>query len=153
MLTQRRSEYPVVPDARRRMATEIFSIDDVVSSDPVTHELTHYEPFYSYRHRTLREKNQTFWYSTRRPSTRKGDEGSEVSLFLVDLSMHTCLPDTQAITVHCTCTNRDILSRCRLGTKTATLRSRESDRSRAPSRCASPPPRSGLPWGGMRCGG
>jgi type VI secretion system protein ImpG len=115
MLTQRRSEYPVVPDARRRMATEIFSIDDVVSSDPVTHELTHYEPFYSYRHRTLREKNQTFWYSTRRPSTRKGDEGSEVSLFLVDLSMHTCLPDTQVITAHCTCTNRDIPSRLPFG--------------------------------------
>jgi type VI secretion system protein ImpG len=115
LLTQRRSEYPVVPDARRRMATEIFSVEDVVSSDPGSHELTHYEPFYSYRHRTLREKNQTFWYSTRRPSPRKGDEGSEVSLFLVDLSMRTCLPDTQTITVHCTCTNRDILSRLPFG--------------------------------------
>ena len=115
MLTQRRSEYAVVPDARRRMATEVFSIDDVVSSDPVTHELTHYEPFYSYRHRTLMEKNQTFWYSTRRPSSRKGDEGSEVSLLLVDLSMHTCLPDTQVITAHCTCTNRDIPARLPFG--------------------------------------
>jgi type VI secretion system protein ImpG len=115
MLTQRRSEYPVVPDARRRMATEIFSVDDVVSSDPVTHELTHYDPFYSYRHRSLREENQTFWYSKRRPSSRKGDEGSEVSLFLVDLSMHTRLPDTQTITAHCTCTNRDILSRLPFG--------------------------------------
>lgn len=115
MLTQRRSEYPVIPDARRRMATEVFSIDDIVSTDPATHELTHYEPFYSYRHRTLREKNQTFWYSTRRPSTRKGDEGSEVSLFLVDLSMHTCLPDTQVITAHCSCTNRDIASRLPFG--------------------------------------
>jgi type VI secretion system protein ImpG len=115
MLTQRRSEYPVVPDARRRMGTEIFSIEDVVSSDPVTHELSHYEPFYAYRHRTLREKNQTFWYSRRRPATRKGDEGSEVSLFLVDLSMRTCLPDTQTITVHCTCTNRDLLSRLPFG--------------------------------------
>ena len=115
MLTQRRSEYPVVPDARRRMATEIFSIEDVVSSDPETQELTHYEPFYSYRHRTLREKNQTFWYSTRRPSARKGDEGSEVSLLLVDLSMHTSLPDAQVITVHSTCTNRDIISRLPFG--------------------------------------
>ncbi len=115
LLTQRRSEYPVVPDARRRMATEIFSIDDVVSTDPVTHELTHYEPFYSYRHRTLMEKKQTFWYSTRRPSTRKGDEGSEVSLFLVDLSMRTSLPETQVITAHCTCTNRDILTRLPFG--------------------------------------
>ncbi len=115
LLTQRRSEYPVVPDARRRMATEVFSIEDVVSSDPVTHELTHYEPFYSYRHRALIEKNQTFWYSTRRPSSRQGDEGSDVSLLLVDLSMRTCLPDTQVITAHCTCTNRDIPARCPFG--------------------------------------
>jgi type VI secretion system protein ImpG len=115
LLTQRRSEYPVVPDARRRMATEVFAIEDVVSSDPVTHELTHYEPFYSYRHRTLMEKNQTFWYSTRRPSSRQGDEGSEVSLLLVDLAMRTCFPDTQVITAHCTCTNRDIPARCPFG--------------------------------------
>jgi len=99
------------------MATEIFSIEDVVSSDPVTHELTHYEPFYSYRHRTLKEKNQTFWYSTRRPSSRKGDEGSEVSVFLVDLSMQTCLPNTQVITAHCTCTNRDIVARLPFGSE------------------------------------
>ena len=115
MLTQRRSEYSVVPDARRRMATEVFSIEDVVSSDPRTHELTHYEPFYSFRHRTMMEKNQTFWYSTRRPSSRRGDEGSEVSLFLVDLSMQTCLPDTQVITAHCICTNRDIPARLPFG--------------------------------------
>jgi type VI secretion system protein ImpG len=115
MLTQRRSEYGVVPDARRRMATEVFSVDDVVSSDPVTHEITHYEPFYSYRHRTLSDKNQTFWYSTRRPSSRKGDEGSEVALLLVDLSMQACLPDTQVVTAHCTCTNRDIVARLPFG--------------------------------------
>jgi type VI secretion system protein ImpG len=115
MLTQRRSEYAVVPDARRRMATEIFSVDEVVSSDPVTREITHYEPFYSYRHRSLREESQTFWYSKRRPSSRKADDGSEVSLFLVDLSMRTNLPDAQAITVHCTCTNRDILARLPFG--------------------------------------
>jgi type VI secretion system protein ImpG len=97
------------------MATEIFSVDGVVSSDAVTRELTHYDPFYSYRHRSLREERKTFWYSKRRPSSRKGDDGSEVSIFLVDLSMRTSLPDAQAITVHCTCTNRDILTRLPFG--------------------------------------
>ena len=29
--------------------------------------------------------------------------------------MHTCLPDAQAITAHCTCTNRDILTRLPFG--------------------------------------
>ena len=115
MLTQRRSEYAVVPDARRRMATEIFSVDEVVSSDPVSREITRYDPFYSYRHRSIREENQTFWYSKRRPSSRKGDDGSEVSLFLVNLAMQTCLPEVQAVTVHCTCTNRDILGRLPFG--------------------------------------
>jgi type VI secretion system protein ImpG len=100
------------------MATEIFSVDEVVSSDPVTREITHYEPFYSYRHRSLREESQTFWYSKRRPSSRKGDDGSEVSLFLVDLAMRTNIPDVQAITVRCTCANRDILGRLPFGNET-----------------------------------
>jgi type VI secretion system protein ImpG len=115
MLTHRRSEYPVVPDARRRMATEVFSVDEVASADTVTHELSYYEPFYSYRHHTTRQQDQTFWYSMRRPSSRKGDEGSDVYLSLVDLSLHTCLPDAQAITVRCTCTNRDVVSRLPFG--------------------------------------
>lgn len=115
ILTQRRSEYAVVPDARRRTATEIFSIEEVISSDPVSHELTRYEPFYSYRHRNLRDEKQTFWYSTRRASTRKSDLGTEVSLFLVDLAKRTCLPEAQSITVRCTCTNRDIVSRLPFG--------------------------------------
>ena len=95
MLTQRRSEYPVVPDARRRMATEIFSIDDVVSSDPVTHELTHYDPFYSYRHRSLREKNQTFWYSKRRPSAAERGRGFG-SLLIPGGPFHAHLPARRA---------------------------------------------------------
>ncbi|MGA3328578.1 MAG: type VI secretion system baseplate subunit TssF, partial [Terriglobia bacterium] len=37
------------------------------------------------------------------------------SLSLVDLSMHTRLPDAQTITAHCTCTNRDIVSRLPFG--------------------------------------
>jgi type VI secretion system protein ImpG len=115
LLTQSRSEYPIVPDARRRNATEIFSVDEVLSSNPKTHEITYYEPFYAYRHRTLRDKSQTFWHSTRRPSKRKGDEGSEVYLHLVNLSSRASLPDAETITVRCTCTNRDILARLPFG--------------------------------------
>ena len=115
LLSQRRSEYPVVPDARRRSSTEIFSVDDVLSSDPQTHEITHYEPFYSYRHRSSREKIQTFWHATRRLSTRKSDEGTEVYLQLVNLSTQIALPDVETVTVRCTCTNRDILARLPFG--------------------------------------
>jgi type VI secretion system protein ImpG len=117
LLTQRRSEYPVVPDARRRNATEIFSVDEVLSSNPQTQEISYYEPFYSYRHRTLKEKSQVFWYTSRRPSGRKGDEGSEVYLYLVNLSSRASLPDAETLTVRCTCTNRDILARLPFGSE------------------------------------
>lgn len=115
LLTQRRSEYPIVPDVRRRNTTEVFSVDEVLSSDPLTHEITYYEPFYSYRHRTLGEKSQVFWHASRRPSTRKGDEGSEVYLYLVNLSSRASLPEAETLTVRCTCTNRDILARLPFG--------------------------------------
>jgi len=115
LLTQSRSEYPIVPDVRRKSATEVFSVDEVLSSNPTTHEITYYEPFYAYRHKALRDKTRTFWHTTRRPSRRKGDEGSEVYLHLVNLSSRTSLPDAETITVRCTCSNRDILTRLPFG--------------------------------------
>jgi len=115
LLTQNRSEYPIVPDARRRNATEIFSVDEVLSSNPQTHEITHYEPFYAYRHKTPRDKSQTFWHTTRRLSRRKGDEGTEMFLHLVNLGSRDSQPEAETITVRCTCSNRDILARLPFG--------------------------------------
>jgi len=115
LLTQNRSEYAIVPDVRRRNATEIFSVDEVLSSNPQTHEITHYEPFYAYRHRTPRDKSQTFWHTTRRLSRRKGDEGTEMFLHLVNLGSRDSMPEAETITVRCTCSNRDILARLPFG--------------------------------------
>jgi type VI secretion system protein ImpG len=117
LLTQNRSEYPIVPDVRRRNATEIFSVDEVLSSNPQTHEIIYYEPFYAYRHKTPRDKSQTFWHTTRRLSRRKGDEGTEVFLHLVNLSSRDSLPQAETITVRCTCSNRDILARLPFGSE------------------------------------
>ncbi|MGA2433841.1 MAG: type VI secretion system baseplate subunit TssF [Bryobacteraceae bacterium] len=114
-IDQLRHEYPVVPDVRRRHALEIFSIDEVVSANPQTQEVTAYEPFYSYRHAALREKKQTFWHSSRRASGRAGDEGTDVYLSLVDLTGRPSLPGAETLTVRCTCTNRDLPSRLPFG--------------------------------------
>ena len=50
LLTERRFDYPIVPDIRRPNATEIFSVDEVVSVRPDTQEPVRFEPFYSFRH-------------------------------------------------------------------------------------------------------
>jgi type VI secretion system protein ImpG len=107
-LNHMRYEYQVVPDVSRRNATEIFSIDDVVSSDPRTDEVFQFEPFYSFRHGASRERDQAFWHSVRKPSGRRGDEGTEIFLSLVDLSGRAIRPDAETLTVRTTCTNRDL---------------------------------------------
>jgi type VI secretion system protein ImpG len=115
LLDQTRSEYPVIPDVRRPFATEVFSVDQVVSTNPQSQEVTTYEPFYSYRHGIARERKQTFWNITRRPSEKRNDPGTEVSLLLVDLSGRPSHPDADTITVRCTCTNRDLPARLPFG--------------------------------------
>lgn len=114
-LNHMRYEYQVVPDVSRRNATEIFSIDDVVSSDPRTDEVFQFEPFYSFRHGASRERDQAFWHSVRKPSGRRGDEGTEIFLSLVDLSGRAIRPDAETLTVRTTCTNRDLPSRLPFG--------------------------------------
>lgn len=115
LLDQRKFEYPITPDVRRPNGTEIFSVDEVVSIDHQTRETMTYEPFYSYRHATTRDKKQTFWIANRRQSGRRNDEGTEMTLTLVDLSSRPILPDVDSLTIRTTCTNRDLPSRLPFG--------------------------------------
>ncbi|MCZ2146534.1 MAG: type VI secretion system baseplate subunit TssF [Bryobacterales bacterium] len=111
LLDQRKYEYPVIPDIRRISSTEIFSIEEVVSIDPQSREKKTFEPFYSYRHAATRDNKQTFWVANRRPSERRNDEGTDIHLSLVDLSMRMVRPDADTLTVRTLCTNRDLPSR------------------------------------------
>jgi len=115
LVDQTRYEYQVVPDARRRNALEIFSVDEVLSSNPRTQEIRRYEPFFSYRHAGLHEKKQMFYNATRRPSGRLDDEGTEIWLSLADLSGHPVHPEVDALTVRCTCSNRDLPAKLPFG--------------------------------------
>jgi type VI secretion system protein ImpG len=54
---------------------------------------------------------------TRTASTRKGDEGTDVSLSLVDLSARPMHLDYDTVTVRCTCTNRDLITRLPFGSE------------------------------------
>lgn len=115
LLTQRRFEYPIVPDIRRPNATEIFSIDEVISVRPGTQEPVRLEPLYSYHHGTAAKRGQTFWLASRRASGRREDEGTEMALSLVDLEQRPVAPDAGSLTVRLTCTNRDLPARLPFG--------------------------------------
>jgi len=117
LVNQTRHEYPIIPDAWHPRAIEIFSIEKVRSSSPQSSEVIDYEPFYSYRHGTVREKKQTFWHATRRPSPKRDDAGTDLYLSLVDLSGRPARPDLDTISVRCLCTNRDLISRLPFGSE------------------------------------
>jgi type VI secretion system protein ImpG len=119
LLNQRRYEYPLIPDVRRPLATEVFSVEEVVSVNAQDNQVLRFEPFYSFRHTTqkegLRGQPQTFWIAHRRASAKSGDEGTDVSLALVDLSARPVHPDTDTLTVRALCTNRDLPARLAFG--------------------------------------
>lgn len=117
LLDQTRTEYLIIPDVRRRRAMEIFSVDEVISPDPQSQEVIKFEPFYRFRHTSTRnhERSKGFWYARRQASTRRDDEGTEVYISFLDLSSRPLHPDTDTVTVHCTCSNRDLPHRLPMG--------------------------------------
>ena len=116
LVDQTRYQYPIVPDARRRQTMEVYSVDEVVSVDPETHQTVTYQPLYSQGY-AVQGSSPAYWYVSRRPSVRKGDEGTDVFLSLVDLSARPLQLDYDTVTVRCTCTNRDLVARLPFGSE------------------------------------
>jgi type VI secretion system protein ImpG len=114
-LAQQQHEYRVIPDIHRQAATEIYAIDSVTTTSAYLEGSREFQPFYSYRHSYDREQSRAFWYATRRPSERPDDEGTEVYLSLVDLDFSPHVPPVETLTVHTTCTNRDLPGRLPFG--------------------------------------
>jgi type VI secretion system protein ImpG len=114
-LSQRRSEYPLNPDVRRPYSVEVYSVDEVSAINSATQKITTYEPFYSLRHSVRGDDRSCFWLSRRRPSQRPNDDGTDVFLSLLDLSLGTVDPDATVLSVRTTCSNRDLPARLPFG--------------------------------------
>lgn len=114
-LNQRRAEYPLIPEVRRPYSTEVFSIDEVTGLNTTDQTTVAYEPFYSLRHAERTRERNCFWLARRRPSDRLNDDGTDISLSLVDLSMQSADPNATLLSVRATCTNRDLPSRLPFG--------------------------------------
>ncbi len=117
LLSQQKYEYGVTPDVRRPNAMEIFSVEEVVSLNPQTKETRRYEPFYAFRQTADESKLDTFWLANRRSSARLNDDGTDIFLSLVDLSMRPRYPESDTLTVRTLCTNRDLPARLPFGSE------------------------------------
>lgn len=116
-LTQTETEYRVVPDARRPLATEIYSVDRVTATSP-DGETLEYQPFYSFKHGVDQRAQRTFWTPSRRPARSrdgKPDYGTEVYLSLVDLDFNPSKAPDWILDVETTCLSRDLPRRLPFG--------------------------------------
>jgi type VI secretion system protein ImpG len=126
-LTHTAFEYRVVPDRRRPMALEVYSVDKVVASPPQG-DPVEFQPFFSIKHATNRDPDRTFWHSARRPAEETvatGDRGTEVDLSLVDLGFRPSAPAEWVLEVNTTCLNRDLPSDLPFGGDQPRLQLRE----------------------------
>ncbi len=103
-----RFEYRVVPDVAQPMGMEVYSVDEVTSTDPAAGVTTTYEPFYSFKHGGGRRDRRAFWYGSRRPSLAENDRGTDVYLNFVDLDFEPHRPSATTVLVRTTCSNRDL---------------------------------------------
>ena len=114
-LSQQKYEYHVIPDVHRQTTTEIYSIDEVNTTDPRTNTTRTFSPFYSLKHAYGEQMEKVFWYSNRRQSQRPDDDGTEMYLTLVDMNFNPRVPAAEVITLKTTCTNRDLPARLPFG--------------------------------------
>jgi type VI secretion system protein ImpG len=118
-IEQRKTEYHVIPNIRSQEATEVFSIDRVTaSSDSFPGKGFDFKPFYSIKHHLDEEDSNdrmAFWYIQRRSSGKKGDEGTEVYLSFADSNFKSIDPEVEILTIHITCSNRDLPARLPFG--------------------------------------
>ena len=116
-LSQQKYEYHLIPDVHRQGTTEVYSIDEVVTSDPRSNVIRNFSSFYSLRHAYGEQMEKVFWYATRRNSERLDDDGTELFMTLVDMNFNPRVPAEEVLTVITNCTNRDLPARLPFGGK------------------------------------
>jgi type VI secretion system protein ImpG len=115
LLNQRRHEYVVIPDARRRTSTGIYSVEEVVGTTPGADQVMRFEPFHSFRHASDQTKPSIYWTARRRPATWREDKGTDVYLSFLDLTTRTVYPEADAVTAKLLCHNEDLPARLPFG--------------------------------------
>ncbi|MEI8372979.1 MAG: type VI secretion system baseplate subunit TssF [Planctomycetota bacterium] len=108
-VTQRVTEYPIIPDARMPDEIEVFSVDRVMTTGSGGDD-KEFVPLYSCPQETNSSRRPTYWESHRRARLdRLGRPSSETEVFLslIDLEFRPTDTADSTLVVETTCFNRD----------------------------------------------
>lgn len=112
-LDHTQTEYQIIPDSRRPVGYEIYSVNKVTAT-ATSGEKEDFLPFYGMKHEHHGKDTQVYWFASRRPAKHgyyQRDEGTDVFLALVDLQFNPNLHDDRTLVVETTCSNRDLPAR------------------------------------------
>jgi type VI secretion system protein ImpG len=141
------TRYHVVPDARRPLGTEIYSLDHVELSR-ANGDTKEVRPFFGIPPLGHREQADVHWISSRtetlRPDGAAG-AGSEVTLALVDTDFQATQPADGVLTIEATCFNRDLPARLPFGGDQPRLGFSEGGGPIERIRCLTPPTKTTRP--------
>lgn len=131
LLTHRTPEYRIVPDARRRASTGIYSVEEVMATSPGSEEVLKIEPFRSFRHAGRgaggsiasggngapagHGESGMYWTALRRHSGWSQGQDAEIHLSFTDLSARVVHPEAEQATARLLCHNRDLPARLPFG--------------------------------------
>ena len=106
-----RHQYPVVPDLNQRDTLEIFSVDEVVSTNRLTSATRVIPPLFSWRHAA--EPGGIFWVASQKHVA--GEMPGTMHLSFVNLNGTSTVPEAETVTVRCTCSNGSLPARLLFG--------------------------------------
>ncbi len=111
------THYPVVADARRAFAYEVYSVDSVhrIRQTPQGEQITEFRPFYSLRHGESPDNKGQYWIPRRDEDVAARSPGHETELAFVDLDFNAVAPQADVVSLELTCTNRDLPSQLAYG--------------------------------------
>lgn len=104
-----KTEYRLIPDARREHTTEIHSILSVSSSSNPAEESRKLQPLYGASGADSSHQH-AFWYARRVLTERADLLGTDVFLSFVDLAFNPSQPPAETAFAHLLCTNRNLAS-------------------------------------------
>jgi type VI secretion system protein ImpG len=108
LVNQKKTEYQVIPDVRRRGSREIYSIDEITTQPVGGDEPRRLLPLYG--HDTAGGFQSGFW-TMRRTAPSLDDDPIDAHISLVDLSLDGGPQAIDVLTVRTTCTNLNLPSR------------------------------------------
>ncbi|WP_137938699.1 type VI secretion system baseplate subunit TssF [Chitinivorax sp. B] len=112
----RKVQYPVLPDARRASAYEVYAIDAVeqVRESATGVEINPFQPFYSLKHGRNQSKGR-YWHLSRDERVAVRSPGHEYEIMVVDEYFDPSVEQEETLSIQLRCTNRDLPSQMPVG--------------------------------------